>query len=164
MIGNRGYATFIRDWVREEQARPNRYSYECPADAPSGWKYLGQGCYRAAYLSPDGVVYKVQADGRYSGQSNIGEAKKYNLIRLTHRIPAGARLPLLRNFVIEGADTVNAMDFVGPTLSRYDGPDRQKHIATTSTIAWELRIGDMHHGNVAVDEELGLVVPIDLGM
>lgn len=164
MIGNRGYATFIRDWVRDEQKVQRIGGYSCPNSAPPGWKYIGQGCYRAAYLSPDGVVYKVQNDGRYSYQSNAGEAKKYRTLYLTRRVPEGARLPLLRNFVIEGADTVNAMDFVGPTLSKYDGPDYQKYSAVVRLLAWELRIGDMHHGNVAVDEKLGLVVPIDLGM
>lgn len=27
---------------------------------PEGWEFLGEGCYRAAFLAPDGVVYKVQ--------------------------------------------------------------------------------------------------------
>lgn len=161
MIGNRGYATYIRDWVRDEQKRTGG-SYYCPREAPAGWKYIGQGCYRAAYLAPDGVIYKVQAHEQ-SYQSNLSEYKKYNLLRIQHRMPEGARFPLMCNFRIEGADTINAMDYVGPVLSQYEGPDRQKHVATLSTIAWRLNIGDMHQGNAAVDEKLGVIVPIDLG-
>ena len=31
-----------------------------PRRMPKGWKFVGQGAYRWAYLAPDGVVYKVQ--------------------------------------------------------------------------------------------------------
>lgn len=31
-----------------------------PRRMPKGWKFVGQGAYRWAFLAPDGVVYKVQ--------------------------------------------------------------------------------------------------------
>jgi len=52
---------------------------------------------------------------------------------------------------------------VGPTLSKYEGEDRHKLIATWSSLAWTMQLGDAHHANVAVDEARKLVVPIDLG-
>jgi hypothetical protein len=41
----------------------NHYHKDTPL--PDGWKGLGEGSYRVSYLSPDRVVYKVQA---YSDQ------------------------------------------------------------------------------------------------
>ena len=161
MIGNRGYATFIRDWVRQQQNLFGKFG--TPRIAPEGWTRLGEGCYRIAYLSPDGVVYKVQLSGGYSYQTNEGEYRKYNNLRIAYRMPKGARFPLMCNFRIEGEDTVNAMDMVGPTLNKYEGEDRHKLIATWSSLAWTMQLGDAHHANVAVDEARKLVVPIDLG-
>jgi len=162
MIGNRGYAAYIRDWVRDEQKR-ERLEYACPCQAPDGWKYLGQGCYRAAYLSPDGVVYKVQNHPN-SGQSNIAEYRRWWALRLTHRMPEGSRFPALSFFSVDGVlDGVNAMEYLEKTLNRYRGDEYYKYSDILHVVACQLDLWDMHHGNAAVDEKNGLIVPIDLG-
>jgi len=161
MIGNRGYAMYIREWVRAEQGDWES-AYDSPRHAPAGWKYLGQGCFRAAYLSPDNVVYKVQHYAG-TGQSNFTEYRKYNRLRLEHKLPEGARFPLLQHFALANGDGVNAMDHVGPTLNKYTGDDYHKHSSCLADISRQLRLWDMHHGNAAVDVERGLIVPIDLG-
>jgi len=161
MIGNRGYAMYIREWVRAKQAEAGD-DYRCPDSAPAGWKNLGKGCFRSAYLSPDGVVYKVQ---HYvgSGQSNAKEYRKYNRLRIEHKMPEGARFPLLQHFAFDGNDDVNAMDHVGPTLNKYTGGDYRKHSECLVHVSRLLGLWDMHHDNAAVDVERGLIVPIDLG-
>jgi len=162
MIGNRGYAMYIREWVREEQ-RVQGYSYDAPRYAPSGWKYLGQGCYRAAYLSPDGVAYKVQHYSN-SGQTNIAEYRRWWALRLEHRMPEGSRLPALSFFKVDSErDGVTAMEHFEKTLNRYSGDDYYRYSDTLHVVSRRLRLWDMHHGNAAVDEKNGLIVPIDLG-
>lgn len=163
MIGNRGYAMYIRDWVRDEQKSRGIEGYYSPRCAPADWKYLGQGCFRAAYVSPDGVVYKVQHDGCYGGQSNTSEYRKYNRLRIEHRMPEGARFPVLSNWEVGGPDTVNAMEYVGKTLNVYSGDDYYKYSDCLRAVSRRLRLWDMHHGNAAVDEVNKLIVPIDLG-
>jgi hypothetical protein len=163
MIGNRGDASYIREWVRDEQYASDN-TYTCPEWAPEGWKFLGRGCYRAAYLSPDGVVYKVQhATGLYQGQCNWAEYKRYNFLRFSHKMPEGARFPLIQCFRFSGGDDVNAMDHVGPALSRYSGGDYRTYSNCYKRVARLLGLWDSHDGNAAVDEKNKLVVPIDLG-
>lgn len=165
MIGNRGYAMYIREWVRDTQRSDNLGTYSTPRRAPEGWQYLGQGCYRGAYLSPDSVVYKVQIyPGRYSGQPNIDEYQRWWRLRLLFREVEGMRWPLMNCFEFEGGDDINAMDHVGQTLSQYDGVDRQHYVSAAQRCGWSLGLSDMHHGNLAVDEKRKLIVPIDLGM
>jgi len=161
MIGNRGYAMYIRDWVRDTPE--GKGYYDSPRYAPAGWKYLGQGCFRAAYLSPDNVVYKVQHQPGYVGQSNLREYKRYNFLRLSYRMPEGARFPLLRFFELDNSDGVNAMDHVGTTLNRYGGEDYYEYSEVLRVVSRRLSLWDMHHGNAAVDEVNKLIVPIDLG-
>ena len=163
MIGNRGYAMYIREWAREEQ-RVKGSTYCLPREAPAGWKYIGQGCYRAAYLSPDNVVYKIQiTPGRWSGQSNADEYRRWWQLRIRYREAEGMRWPLMAHFKIGEDDDVNAMDYVGVTLSRYDGPDYDKHLDTARRCQWHMQLRDAHNGNFAIDEERKLLVPIDLG-
>lgn len=45
-------------------------------NAPDGWELLGEGCYRRAFRSADGVVYKVEYD-RHAIGSNANEAKVF---------------------------------------------------------------------------------------
>lgn len=165
MIGNRGYAMYIREWAREKQRADNLGSYQLPREAPDGWKYIGQGCYRAAYLSPDGVIYKIQVTpGRFCGQSNADEHKRWWQLRIKHREIEGMRWPLMNLFRFEEGDDINAMDYVGPTLSSYYGPDYRKYVELRTRCAWHLGLSDSHNGNFAIDEKLALLVPIDLGM
>lgn len=50
-------------------------TYEDNEDVPNdSWTFLGSGCFRNAYLGPDGVVYKRE---HTSADCNRGEAKMY---------------------------------------------------------------------------------------
>jgi hypothetical protein len=162
MIGNRGYAMYIREWVRDKQ-KSEPYG-DLPHFGPHGWGYLGNGCYRAAYLSPDKVVYKVQlTPGLQTGQANVKEYKKWWALRLSHRMPEGSRLPIMQCFEFDGHDDINAMEYVGKTLNRYSGEDYYKYSDVLLAVSRRLGLWDMHHGNAAVDEKNRLIVPIDLG-
>lgn len=138
---------------------------DLPRYAPEGWKYLGQGCYRGAYRSPDNVVYKVQiVPGVYSGQSNLHEYRTWWILRLSHRMPEGARFPMMNFFGFEGNDDVNAMEYVGRTLNKCaNDADYYRYSDTLRKVARQLELWDMHHANAAVDEKSKLIVPIDLG-
>lgn len=63
---------------------------------PEGWKRLGSGCYRTAYLSPRGVVYKVNAR-RYDGEEydgyNHAEFRNIITIKSTRTVPEMWRIP-----------------------------------------------------------------------
>jgi hypothetical protein len=52
-IGCMEYAEMARE-IHSEGWRRN---------IPNGWKELGSGCFRTAFLAPDGIVYKVEARG-----------------------------------------------------------------------------------------------------
>jgi hypothetical protein len=83
--------------------------YDGYAEFRNGWKELGSGCYRTCYLSPDGIVYKVQS--RQSAESpnynsNSNEVRNYKL--LAKYLPE--RISLARCY--EWTNTVSAMVFV----------------------------------------------------
>jgi hypothetical protein len=58
MIGNEDLAQYIDSfsWDTQEDDWGNLN----PANAPKGWRYLGSGSHRHAFLGPDGFVYKVR--------------------------------------------------------------------------------------------------------
>lgn len=165
MLGNEEDARFIRDWHfggrRDDWGNP-------VGELPEGWGRLGSGSYRIAYLSPDGVVYKVQQryalPGEYEGQSNKSEAENLRRFWLI-KMPPGCRLPRFQFFELDGKG-VMAMERLGRTLSQYSQWDEK------GSNYWALRnklyrtltgVCDLHGGNLAVDEERDLLVPIDLG-
>lgn len=65
-IGNAAHAETIANFD----------TYEDCEDAPEGFKFLGSGCYRNAYLGPDGVVYKREHTAD-DAVCNRGEVKMY---------------------------------------------------------------------------------------
>src|SRR6185312_13993029 len=74
-----------------------------------GWKYLGCGSYRHAYLSPTGVVYKRMKYGGYDDDMNRNEFKniqKYKSIKIT-----GWDVPDASLFAVESEDII-AMEFI----------------------------------------------------
>lgn len=167
MLGNEEDARFIRDWHLEVADRdPWDPDYKA---VPRGWSRIGSGCYRIAYLSPDGVVYKVQGyyalPGQYEGQSNKEEAENLRRFWLK-KMPEGCRLPRFRFFELDGKGVI-AMERFQKTLSQfsdYGDPQGTEYWALRGRLQRALGLTDMHGGNLAVDEENKLLVPIDLGM
>lgn len=155
MIGNETDARFIRDWVRGGK------HYH-----PEGWQRLGTGCYRAAWLHvASGVVYKVQHEATYSYQTNHAEARNIARYRFK-KMPKGCRLPRYQFFALDNQeDGVMAMERFSKLLrevSYYQDPngyyDRHKELQGVLRDVY-----DLHGGNLAIDEENELLVPIDLG-
>ncbi len=160
MLGNESDARLIFEW--KESQFLNGYS-----PAPRGWAYLGQGSFRSAYLSPDGVVYKVEhAPGGFYGQSNYGEMLNLRRYWLT-KMPKGCRLPRWGWYPIGNRTTgVIAMEHFDTLLrsfSRYDanGAKYWDRLVDLQEALYDMY--DLYGTNIAVDVKGDAVVPIDLG-
>lgn len=167
MLGNEADARFIRDWHFSPDAKRDAWG-DLIQQAPDGWRRLGEGCYRVAYLSPDGVVYKVQhyyaEPGQYQSQSNKGEAEALRKYWLK-KMPKGCRLPRWGFFELDGRGVI-AMERFNKTLShysQYNDPGSRYWILVEHLQGVLCDVYDLHGGNMAVDEENQKLVPIDLG-
>lgn len=160
-FGNERNARFIRDWyvLMAEHCRTG----EKP---PQEWRRLGSGCYRAAFLhEPSGVVYKVEH--RYGSgytQSNKGEAESFRRFLLT-KLPHGCRLPRWEFYELDGRGVMvmEKFDKLLHEFGKYTANgskywDAQSRFSSAFPDLW-----DLHGRNIAVDEETGQIVPIDLG-
>lgn len=159
MIGNIEEARFIRDWYRDY-----RDSDPCGVGQPNGWRRMGSGCYRVAFLAPSGVVYKVQHWQNNSYQTNAGEAEKLRSL-MFRKLPQGCRFPRYQLFELEG-EGVMAMERFNQTMrsiSSYSAEGKRLRALENRLIAALPELRDMHDDNIAVDEVNGQVVPIDLG-
>jgi len=155
MLGNETDARFIRDWYIEGRGY----------GAPEGWRLIGSGCYRNAYLHVEsGVVYKVDQSYGYGGQGNNTEARALRNYFYNKKMPAGCRLPRFRFLELDGKGVIAMEKFdkllkdfsiYGNGAEYYDRRDAlQRALRDTY---------DLHAANLAVDEVNQLLVPIDLG-
>lgn len=160
MIGNETDAEFIRDYVMDIEGD----YYRDGSVAPEGWQRLGSGCYRSAWLHEEsGVVYKVQHTYSNSWQSNEGEADTLRR-HFFKKMPKGCRLPRFRYFALDGRGVIAMERF--SRLLRDVGyyQDTEGYHNRLSDLQDALRgVSDFHGGNLAIDEENKLLVPIDLG-
>ena len=161
MIGNEQEALFIRDWYADRMVEdPYGYTAE---DGPDGWRYLGRGAYRAAFLGPSGAVYKVQHTYTYSYQSNEGEVRNLRNHMLT-KLPKTCRLPRYTLYGL-GGKAVTAMEHL-PALLRdvgMDSPYFHLKSEVRGLVNALTNVFDLHHSNIAVDTVNHQLVPIDLG-
>lgn len=163
-IGTEEEAGFILYHHLQAQARISNWEYPEP---PEGWSRLGSGCYRVAYLSPSGVVYKVQ--GRYSEdddqrwQSNISEVRNLRRYHLK-RFPKGCRLPRWNSFEFPGGKTVVAMEKFDRLVRSLSWRERDAtREARTRMVGMVHDLHDLHDANLAYDEKTDEVVIIDWG-
>ncbi len=158
-LGSEEEAEFIRDWFILMD-KHDRDTY----NAPSGWRRLGNGAYRVAYLSEvTNVVYKVESlYGRPVGQSNEEEYLNLRSMML-RKLPETVRFPKYHLWRLDGR-TVAAMEYL-PRLLNSFGPraGREYWQARNDLCRTFPDLWDSHGGNIAVDEEAGKIVPIDLG-
>lgn len=160
LIGNQEEAQFIHDWWWEE--RHDRHG-----DAPEGWEYLGQGSFRIAYLSPSGVVYKVQKEGaHYTYQTNKGEHEAWRRLYFNCKMPEHTRLPKIGYFPIDESWGVIAIerlrrgyDYWGCVPGTNDSLTWREVIERISA---ECRIGDLGGNNLFLDDDGKTIVPTDL--
>jgi len=196
MIGNardakliRDYAATLKAWARERNMRhDNKYrdydKFHGPVRQqpviPEGWERIGAGAYRAAFLSPDGVVYKVEHtyDDEY-GQSNRGEYENAcrMLFRGAERIP-GLRLPKFTLYTLDDNRPVMAMEYVKGEWSseavycdtwgrevkckceRFDG---ECNYVRWNEFGRMCGLSDIHGGNIVFIPEQRTWVLVDLG-
>lgn len=110
IIGTRAEAMAIVKALRGG-ARGRRDNDLLHALQSIGWDFLGEGCYREAWKSPSGVVYKVQlSDGAWDS-SNEDEVRRARALRLRKDIPEDIVIPKASGFRIDGR-TVVAMEFM----------------------------------------------------
>lgn len=139
---------------------------------PAGWKEIGSGEYRTAYLSPTGVVYKIERGFR-KNQSNRGEYERILELRYD-KILAGYGAYIPKAWLYEcGRTDVIAMEYVtgasitlaclldneckcGPEFSEC-GWDILDRVSTASGLT------DLHRDNVVFIPEQNRVALIDLG-
>ena len=155
MIGNLEEAQFIYNWYRNIKA-----SYY---DRPDGWQYLGSGCYRTAYLSPSGVVYKVeQSEG--SWQSNRGEYETWKRLYLNCKMPKHSRLPKLSYFPVGQSGVIAIERFYKPlnSIRREENDLGFDPYSVQNAIQEATEVGDLWGSNIYLDEEQKVLVPTDL--
>lgn len=122
---------------------------------PLGWCRLSEGCFRAVYLSPSGVVYKVN----FNDSEGANEREYNNIISLQScKLPEGVRLPLATYYE---DSRVIAMEYFEKTVA--DVRDKPRYRALHSKMREEIPVRDLHIQNVMIDEENDMLVPIDLG-
>lgn len=162
MIGNETEARFIHEWYRAQRARADYYDRP-GAQAPEGWKRLGSGCYRIAFLAPSGIVYKVQ-NNPDSFQSNAEEASTLRRY-MFRKLPKGCRFPRYQLFMVRESEGVMAMERMESMLkeySHYKAEHRRVRDLKAALVDALYDLWDLHDGNIGVAED-GAVVPIDLG-
>lgn len=159
-LGSEENAEFIRDWfvLMRKHGRDT-------CTPPEGFKRLGSGAYRVAYLSePENVVYKVEwCYGRSFDQSNQEEYLNLRSMML-RKLPDTVRFPKYHLWELDGR-TVAAVEYLPNLLDQYgrwNGGQKywgaKRDLCRTFPDLW-----DSHGANIAVDEEAGKIVPIDLG-
>lgn len=89
MIGNETYANVIAD-IPLSISCLDGATGDWIAPIPSGWRHLGTGGFRSAFLGPDGVVYKREWGVSY--EMNQNEAFLYEEQGNADEMPVGVRL------------------------------------------------------------------------
>jgi len=164
IVGNPTDARLIFNAVDDYRSRNGGYFYDLEDAAPEGWEYLGEGMYRAAFRSPDGVCYKVEKNPRSGyGQTNYEEFVNYVEMALHVTMPEGSRLPAYTFYEVgEYAGYggrayklgVSAMECVnGKTLSEMEEEDEEgpDDYGMMLRINRACRLSDIHSGNVMYD-------------
>jgi len=135
---------------------------------PRGWKKLGEGASRSAYLSPLGVVYKINKP-HLDEDYNLSEVFNFKRFKSSKkRLPTGWRIAKINlySFKHEG-DTINvvAMQYIQgrhEVLCSYE-QEESFYKNSGALRAWKvLELNDVHEGNFVITPE-GTKVIIDLG-
>jgi hypothetical protein len=184
VIGNARDAEMIRNYVVNSRiVREERSNYECGyfigpvrkrPSRPEGWKRIGGGCFRSAWLSPDGVIYKVEhAYGSY-GQSNSEEYENVVRILTGNKSHPYVSIPRVTYYALDGRGVI-AMEYVkGENPGYCHGCGSGYRHCTTKVrgkcinqiyveIEKEFGLFDMHSGNVMFIPEQESFVVIDIG-
>lgn len=162
MIGTNEEAQLIAEWPLS------------PEEAPPGWRILGEGTFRRAYLSPSEVVYKKELFRIKGVAGNRSEDK--NLRKAVEISVPGWRIPEHHLFETEEGVPIMAMEYVIGTFMEecYCDTDPEYRYCECSRPSgkcimdilnepyahWGLT--DTHQDNVIVEED-GTYALIDAG-
>jgi hypothetical protein len=140
----------------------NNGSYNNDSPAPKGFKKIGSGCYRVAYLHrPTEIVYKVG-----SAHTNLEESR--NARALSRRSTRGMRfnlhIPRTRTYLMNDGGRVIAQEFAKGAKGTYCSAiygyesgcscEREVCFATVlDTIRKWSGLEDIHEKNVLVDKK-----------
>ena len=166
-LGNYHDAQTIYQWVRSHGSKYGRPSCCEDRSAPDGWEYVGAGCARSVWLSPEGVAYKV-GHNDWAERQQRGEID--NLTTAWELgAPEGVRFPKFDSFDIDiedGQETVVVIELiVGDRLYDYAAKSHDERDRLYDRLALcetRLKLVDLHDENALVDED-GLLVPVDFG-
>jgi len=129
---------------------------------PRGWKRLGAGSSRTAYLGPDGLVYKVSSWGDYFQSKN--EAKVVWAWRKRNDLPEWCVIPRAYFHAETGVEVMEYFEGSQPPCDQYFG------CSCGQAVCWRLRIRDLvklgwadpQTANALLTRD-GRVVLIDMG-
>jgi len=197
MIGNAKDARLIRDYFRammsfgeSPQWQNNaKFGYQCNYNCgefccgekvrwiailekkpklPKGWKTIGNGCSRKAFLSPDGIVYKVTFDADYGLGWQGNRTEMRNIISIL-RMPSSDALVIPRATLFDlGKDAVMAMEFFPQMACNEchfcdECPTPQER-RDFNAAARKLKIEDTHDGNIRWIPRQRRYAVIDIGI
>lgn len=119
----------------------------------AGWKYLARGVSRAAYLAPDGVVYKVAL----RGYDSCNEVEENAVAHANSRTDGTWYAAPCEVHYVEGRP-VAAMAYIEETLE-----DSYRRFEECYGVLEQAGFSDLHSGNFRLSRVGGLPVMIDVG-
>jgi hypothetical protein len=140
---------------------------------PGGWRYLGCGMYRTAFLSPTKVVYKLERGRRSNIQNNRGEYERILEMRYDETVRESVIIPKAWLYEIYGTDVI-AMEFMdGEWTEWHDGGTGCEYCGerfggTCAYLQFErleskLGMSDIHSGNAVFIPAQKRWALVDLG-
>jgi len=138
---------------------------------PDGWKYLGHGLYRTAFLSPSGVVYKLERGSLSWWENNRKEYENILEMRYDSRVTETVIIPKAWLYEIDGSDVI-AMEFMDGIWTEFHFPEDCECGDTFGgtcarvqfrAIEQKLALNDVHSGNAVFIPAQKKWALIDLG-
>ncbi|WNN94817.1 hypothetical protein SEA_PHREDRICK_264 [Streptomyces phage Phredrick] len=167
-------------WYRHPGSLRCHYAYgpniEKP-ELPEGWKFLAAGVSRRAYLSPSGVVYKVQRNPESDYQGNKGEHETAERVRKSGDV-RGAYIPRTSLYKVPGSWVI-ALEYMNGIRGdehweMYCYPGERcrcafpGYVRCASAIKRELQnklgLSDLHNENVLWVPSQRVWAVVDLGL
>ncbi len=163
IIGSQDEAEKIHDWVRHCEAIQGKPRVVRLKSAPRGWRYISRGEYRSAWLSPSGVVYKVNHRRETYWDQSAAEAANLRSAWF-QKPPAGCRIVRFGTYSVKG-EVIVAMEYVdGELVDALSEAqvNTDPYYARMRRMEDLFKLSDLHGDNAMVDGNGNLVV-IDWG-
>lgn len=166
MVGNEKDAMRLATWFYDNNPDGLKWQEKPKGRTPAGFKRLGSGSYRIAYLhKASNVVYKIDRYvDSHSSMSNSGEVENYPVLvnKVEEKGLTKVKVPQTsgHEFMLDAKRVVVcAMEFIAGKL----GTEDSIHYGSDSYTQYRsCGVSDQHGGNYIVDAENNIWV-IDLG-